>query len=65
MQTSAYNSNSSSTNGQQLLNSKEAGTGVWIAFSCALLSLYVVTYDEPLQVNLTKASKQNLQKYTR
>ena len=33
--------------------------GVWIAFSCALLSLYVVTYDEPLQVNLTKASKQN------
>ena len=33
--------------------------GVWIAFSWALLSLYVVTYVEPLQVNLTKASKQN------
>ena len=33
--------------------------GVWIAFSWALLSLYVVTYVEPLQVNLIKASEQN------
>jgi hypothetical protein len=32
--------------------------GVWIAFSWDLLSLYVVTYVEQLQVNLTKASKQ-------
>jgi hypothetical protein len=32
--------------------------GVWISFSWVLLSLYVVTYVEQLQVNLTKASKQ-------